>query len=150
MLWNKVNTPLIARITDSQSYRTTYNEVTKQKKKHFDIILTMGISLWNVPFIKTQKRQFSLVMKNKSQHWSRDSSNDCLKITHKNQRMTSWFVHVMFKKRAGVFYRVFDPIKHVLRVFWTASKTFLEKRVSREFITIMLLLEISIQWWCIV
>ena len=42
---------------------------------------------------------------------------------------------------------VFDPIKHVLRVFWTASKTFLEKRVSREFITIMLLwtLEISIR-----
>ena len=46
-----------------------------------------------------------------------------------------------------MFYRVFDPIKHVLRVFWTASKTFLEKRVSREFITIMLLwtLKISIR-----
>ena len=41
---------------------------------------------------------------------------------------------------------VLDPIKHALRVFWTASKTFLEKRVSIEFITIMLLwtLEISI------
>ena len=25
--------------------------------------------------------------------------------------------NVMFKKRAGVFYRVFDPIKHVLQVF---------------------------------
>ena len=25
--------------------------------------------------------------------------------------------YVMFKKRVGVFYRVFDPIKHVLRVF---------------------------------
>ena len=42
---------------------------------------------------------------------------------------------------------VLDPIKHVLRVFSTASKTFLEKRVSREFITMMLLgtLEIIIQ-----
>ena len=27
---------------------------------------------------------------------------------------------------------VLDPIKHVLRVFWTASKTFLEKHVSWE------------------
>ena len=34
---------------------------------------------------------------------------------------------------------VLDPIKHVLPVFWTASKTFLEKRVSREFITMILL-----------
>ena len=34
---------------------------------------------------------------------------------------------------------VLDPIKHVLRVFRTASKTFLEKRVSIEFITMVLL-----------
>ena len=42
---------------------------------------------------------------------------------------------------------VLDLIKHVLRVFLTASKTFLEKRVSIEFITMMLLrtLEISIR-----
>ena len=42
---------------------------------------------------------------------------------------------------------VLDSIIHVLRVFWTASKTFLEKRVSREFITMMLLwtLKISIR-----
>ena len=42
---------------------------------------------------------------------------------------------------------VLDPIKHVLQVYWTAAKTFLEKSVSREFITMMLLwtLEISIQ-----
>ena len=31
---------------------------------------------------------------------------------------------------------VLDLIKHMLRVFGTASKTFLEKRVSREFIRI--------------
>ena len=30
---------------------------------------------------------------------------------------------------------VLDPLKDMLRVFWTASKTFLEKHVSREFIT---------------
>ena len=66
-------------------------------------------------------------------------------------------VYLMFKTQAAVFYRdfktttrsrvVLDPMKHVLRVFWTASKTFLEKRVSREFITMMLLwtLEISNQ-----
>ena len=42
---------------------------------------------------------------------------------------------------------VLDLSKHVLRVFPTASKTFLEKRVSIEFITMMLLrtLEISIR-----
>ena len=42
---------------------------------------------------------------------------------------------------------VLDPIKQVLRVFWMASKTFLEKHVSREFITMMLLwrLEINIR-----
>ena len=34
---------------------------------------------------------------------------------------------------------VLDWIKHVLRAFEPASKTFLEKRVSREFITMMLL-----------
>jgi len=51
--------------------------------------------------------------------------------------------YVMLKKRAGVF---LDSIKHVLRVFWTASKTFLKKRVSIDFITIMLswMLEICI------
>ena len=64
---------------------------------------------------------------------------------------------VMFKTRVAVFLSVFkttrrsrvvlDPIKYVLRVFWTASKTFLEKRVSREFITMMLLwtLELSVR-----
>ena len=58
---------------------------------------------------------------------------------------------VMFKTRAAVFYQdlnpVLDPMKHVLRVFWTASKTFLEKRMSREFVTMILLwtLEISIR-----
>ena len=57
----------------------------------------------------------------------------------------------MFKTREAVFYRVrlvvLEPIKNMLRVFWTASKTFLEKRVSREVITMMLLwtLEISIR-----
>ena len=55
----------------------------------------------------------------------------------------------MFKTRAVVFYRdlkttrrnhvVLDPIKHLLQVFLTASKTFLEKRVSRESETMMLL-----------
>ena len=32
-----------------------------------------------------------------------------------------------------------DPIKDVLGIFGTASKTFLEKRVSGEFIAMMLL-----------
>ena len=34
---------------------------------------------------------------------------------------------------------VLDPIKHMLQVFGTATKTFQEKHVSIEFITIMLL-----------
>ena len=47
----------------------------------------------------------------------------------------------MFKKQAGVFFGfkttrrsqvVLNPIKHVLQVFWTASKTFHKKRVSWE------------------
>ena len=40
-----------------------------------------------------------------------------------------------------------DPIKHVLRVYWAFSKTFLEKRVSMEPITMTLLwkFEISIR-----
>ena len=41
----------------------------------------------------------------------------------------------MFKKRVGVFY---TPIKHDPRVYWTTSKTFLEKRVSMELITMTL------------
>ena len=51
---------------------------------------------------------------------------------------------VKFNKRVGVFY---TPIKHDPRVYWTTSKTFLEKRVSMELITMTLLwtLEISIQ-----
>ena len=41
---------------------------------------------------------------------------------------------------------VLDPIKHMLRVFWTASKTFLKKRVPIDFITNILsrMLEICI------
>ena len=51
---------------------------------------------------------------------------------------------VMFKTRAAVFYRDLKARgaaewKHVLHVFATVSKTFLEQRVSREFITMMLL-----------
>ena len=49
------------------------------------------------------------------------------------------YSYVKFKTRAALFYRDKDPIKHVLRVLCTASKTFLEKRVSVEFITMMLL-----------
>ena len=50
----------------------------------------------------------------------------------------------MFNKRVGVFY---TPIKHDPWVYWTTSKTFLEKRVSMELITMTLLwtLEISIR-----
>ena len=53
-------------------------------------------------------------------------------------------VYVMFNKRAGVFYR---GINHEARVYWRTSKTFLEKRVSMELITMTLLwtLETSIQ-----
>ena len=51
------NTPQIARITENQSYNTTYNEIAN--KKNTDIILTMGISLGNVPFIKMQKKFFA-------------------------------------------------------------------------------------------
>ena len=40
-----------------------------------------------------------------------------------------------------------DPIKHVLQVFWMASKTFLEKCVSREFITMMFLWTLEISIW---
>ena len=41
---------------------------------------------------------------------------------------------------------ILDPIKHVLGVYWTTSKTFLAKRVSMELITMTHLwtLEISI------
>ena len=48
-----------------------------------------------------------------------------------------------FKTRSGAEF--LDLIKHELRVYWTASKTFLDKRVPTEFITSMLLwtLEIS-------
>ena len=64
---------------------------------------------------------------------------------------------VMFNKRAGGFYRgrkprgeakwPYTPIKPDPRVYWTTSKTFREKRVSMELITMTLLwtLEISIQ-----
>ena len=46
-----------------------------------------------------------------------------------------------YLKQAGVFYGVkatrpsrvvLDPIKHMRRIFWTASKTFLEKRASNR------------------
>ena len=42
----------------------------------------------------------------------------------------------MFNKRVGVLYTL---IKHDPRVYWTTSKTFLEKRVSMELITMTLL-----------
>ena len=63
----------------------------------------------------------------------------------------------MLNKRAGGFYRgikprgeaewPYIPIKPDPRVYWTTSKTFLEKRVSMELITMTLLwtLEISIR-----
>lgn len=64
-----------------------------------------------------------------------------------------WFAvhwnYVMFNKWAAVFYQVYfitclrlmilDPIKQVLRVYWMSSNTFLEKHVSVELITRMLL-----------
>ena len=76
-------------------------------------------------------------------------SNWCIPFA----KWLNWLAnYVMFKKTSrSVLSRLrlvgLDPIKHVLWVFWTASKTFLEKRVSKEFITIMLLwtLEISIR-----
>ena len=79
---------------------------------------------WCIPFAKWLARQLCNVYENKNEQ-------EC-------------FIGFKTTRRSGV---VFDPIKHVLRVFWTALKTFLEKRVSIEFITITLLwtLEISIR-----
>ena len=50
-------------------------------------------------------------------------------------------VNLMFNKRAGVFF-----IKHEQRVYWTTSKTFLEKRVSMELITMTLLWTLEIAY----
>ena len=109
------------------------------------IVIRSSVSVYNCVFVmsfwcNTFPNWHPKQLGGKSRKWG-DAST-----VHGQKRYFSVF-DVMFKKRAGVFYRVFDPIKHVLRVFWTASKTFLEKRVSREFITIMLLwtLEISIR-----
>ena len=66
------------------------------------------------------------------------------------------FIFVMFKKRAGVFYRVKNhevqpsgcrPCKGRALSFLNALKTFLKKRVSIDIITIMLsqMLEICIR-----
>ena len=45
-------------------------------------------------------------------------------------KLNQFVVHVvMFKNRAAVY---LDPIKHVLRDFWMASKTFHSKRLSWE------------------
>ena len=41
-------------------------------------------------------------------------------------------LEVMFNKRSGVFYRGIKPRDEAARVYWRASKTFHEKRVSCE------------------
>ena len=58
--------------------------------------------------------------------------NKKVKIVFTISGITTVFIwtgvfYVMFKKRARVFYRVFDPIKHVLRVFLNGFKNILGK-----------------------